>query len=159
MILGRLEAFVAVVRVGLRIENHRINEQQTFEGARMTGGNLHQRVAAHGMTHADRLTQPEVLDQTAHIGGKRLPDIGRRLVAAPVPAHVDGKDVIAIAERRHHLIPAAGMEAGRMNEQHRLCRRLTPLEVGEIDAVGLELMLDGFRCHECRTANAQSRAW
>ena len=57
------------------------------------------------------------------------------LVAAAVAALVDRNDAPA-PEVRDHLIPAAGVKAGRVREQDRVAAVLaSPLEVGEGDAV------------------------
>jgi hypothetical protein len=54
---------------------------------------------------------------------------------------IDGINMQLGRQRRHHLIPAAGMETGRVQQQYYRTISRPPLEVGDTRGTGLKLVL------------------
>ena len=95
--------------------------------------------------NADQILQTQTPDHLGQVPTEDLPVRDRGLLAAAVAALVHG-DHVALAQVRHHRVPAARMKARGVDEQQRRglpAPRLAPLEVRELHPVRVDPMLRG----------------
>ena len=112
-------------------QNHRINQHEPRKPPRQQRRRLNDAMTAHRMSGRNDGAQIEHFHERREIRAKRIPTVGRLLVAAAVSAHIHRNDVPG--QMRNALIPAPGVEPGRMDKQRRWPARLAraPFEIAQ----------------------------